>query len=100
MSSLLKLPFKALSMKIVVYYGTNIEIRLGDEVEIKRFLRKSIMGKVHYVYDPKKPSIPKGDNEVGFGIQSEDGKSFWWCPLNDSAVQFLRRGHLKDSPEI
>ena len=75
-----------------VYPRTRETICVGDVVEIPRFLRPPIRGVISSVYDPTKPSIPWGDNEIGFGVDLGDGSS-WWFPNVEQArrIKLIRR---------
>ena len=54
-------------------YVTGDEIRVGDKVEIKRFLRPPIKGEIFSVYDPEKPMTLKGSNEYSVTVKTTKG---------------------------
>ena len=72
------------------YFGTDIDVMLGDQVEVRwRFRWRK--GTVCHVHDPSKPSPIRGDNPHGFGIRLPDGSVIgYYRP--DKKLRFLSRG--------
>ena len=55
---------------MVLRYATGEEVRVGDRVRVRRLLRQPLEAVVESVYDPTKPSPPKGDNDMGFSVHA------------------------------
>lgn len=56
----------------------------GDQIRMKRWIRRDLVGTVVFVHDPTKPSPPNGDNDFGFTAQV--GDVYYWIggPPNES----------------
>ena len=63
-----------------IKYNDGQVVRMGDSVEVHRVLRKNVKGTVVAVYDPTKPSPPRGNNDYGVSIKLEDGTVLWGVP--------------------
>ena len=64
----------------ILRYGNGVRIKVGDKVKftIRRFLWwKLIIGVVDFVYDPFRPSPPRGNNDDGVSVVVESGKCIW-----------------------
>lgn len=72
------------------YYGSGEEIKVGDYVKVKRFLRTSFRGIVTFVYDPQKPSPPKGDNPRGFTVKVSESKFIFFSKA-ERTVELISR---------
>jgi hypothetical protein len=72
------------------YYGSGEEIKVGDYVKVKRFLRSPINGIVSFVYDPQKPSPPKGDNPRGFTVKVSESKFLFFAQAERS-IELISR---------
>ena len=79
-------------MPPIVYAQTSEQVRVGDKVLIRRRFRKPLSGIVTHVYDPSKPSPPRGENDYGVAIQIGDNK--YCCILGQPPenIQLLERG--------
>jgi hypothetical protein len=78
---------------MVFRYATGEEIRVGDRVRRRRWLRRPLEGVVAHMYDPTQPSPPRGDNDPGFTIRWDDpSKGWYWSGiLLDSKLELIRR---------
>jgi hypothetical protein len=72
-------------------YCSGEQVRLGDRVAVRRFLRRPLQPKVVQIYDPTRPSPPGGDNDIGFHIKIEDG-SWGFCGSGDPRLTLISRG--------
>ena len=72
------------------YYGSDDEIKVGDYVKVKRFLRTPLMGVIMFVYDPQKPSLPKGDNPRGFTVKISESK-FLFFTKTEKSIELISR---------
>lgn len=65
-------------MAFIARYETGEEVRLGDRVRLRRWIRSPLEGVVDFVHDPTKPAPPKGDNDVGFSVRLNDQRGWIW----------------------
>ena len=72
-------------MKEIKYLSGEV-VKVGDLVEIKRLIRRPLRGEVISVYDPLKPSPPKGENDYGVSIKLEDESFFWGIPNKETIL--------------
>lgn len=72
------------------YYGSDEEIKVGDYVKVKRFLRTPFRGVVTFVYNPQKPSPPKGDNPRGFTVKVSESK-FLFFTKAEKSIELISR---------
>jgi hypothetical protein len=75
-------------------YRTGEIVRLGDRVLVRRFLRRPLRATVVQIYDPLRPSPPKGDNDVGYHIQIENG-TWGFVGSDDPSVIFVARDGIE-----
>ena len=73
-----------------VKYTDGQIVEIGDVVQIKRFIRAPLSGVVVSVYDPDKPSPPRGDNDYGCSIKLKDGTFLWGVP-NEKTILISRK---------
>lgn len=73
------------------YFKTNEEVKFGDNVEIKRFLRSKMKGIVVYIYDPNKPSIPRGENPIGYSIKINNNRELFVSSVDKSIALVNRK---------
>jgi hypothetical protein len=76
---------------MLIEYASGEPVRVGDQVRIKRRFRRALTGVVVHVYDPTQPSPPKGNNELGFHVETEDGRGYWFPASRDARVELVRR---------
>ena len=80
------------------YAGTNEEVRLGDRVRIRRWLRRPIVGTVTYI-----PGVSRvhheleGEGEREWAIQLDDGRIMSWLFLPERlqpkpGIELVARG--------
>lgn len=86
------------------YHGTSIEVQLGDRVEMKRWLRKPLLGTVAYMPGVSLPHDEMEDDDLHrWAIRFEDGSLLSWMYVPDSLqpekrLAFIERGepHAKE----
>ena len=78
-------------MKKFYYYKSEEEVKIGDVIEIKRMFRTKLKGKVKYVYNPDKSSIPWGENPIGYSIELKNGSEMFVSKI-DKNINLLKRG--------
>jgi len=60
--------------EIEIKYETGEIMRVGDHVEIQRFVLLHLKGVVVHVFDRSRPSFRHSDNAIGFAIRLNGGK--------------------------
>jgi hypothetical protein len=80
------------------YHGTDVDVRLGDRFEMKRFLRKPIRGTVVYMPGVSPPNPGMEWPEFSrWGVQLDDGTMLSWPYLPaqlqpEKRLLFVSRG--------
>ncbi|MFL6246087.1 MAG: hypothetical protein ACJ74H_08690 [Thermoanaerobaculia bacterium] len=82
------------------YHGTDVEVRLGDRVEWKRWLRKPLRGTVAYIpgISPFHEEMQELDGKLSqWAIRFEDGSLVSWLYTPDvlqpeKGIKFIGRG--------
>jgi hypothetical protein len=65
-------------------------VEVGDQVEVRRLFIFCLKGVVVWVYDPSKPSPPRGDNDYGISIKLKDGSYYWGLPDKNTVFKGRR----------
>jgi hypothetical protein len=78
-------------MKAITYENGQL-VMIGDTVEVASFLGGKKRGTVIYVYDPKEPSGPNGQNDFGISIRFDNGKELWGIPDKKTKLLFRKNG--------
>ena len=88
--------------KRLMFYADGVtDLRLGDRVEIRRFLRKPLKGVVCYVPGQCKPNRDmQGEGLEDWGVSLEDGSIIAWVFLPEKTVKpsikLISRGDVGD----
>ena len=64
----------------ILRYESGDIIKVGDNVTVtigRWIFKKQISGTICFVYDPNKPSPPRGDNDFGLSIKIANGHELW-----------------------
>jgi hypothetical protein len=82
----------------LLYFGTNVAVALGDLIEVKRWFRKPLRGRVSYLPGVSRPhpEMKIGDLEH-WAIDLDDGSRRAWPYLPEQlqpqrSIKFIARG--------
>jgi|GEM_PF-5908492 len=61
-----------MSLRRLIYYGTEDEMQLGDHILVRRWLRPNVLATVTYIpgQSPPEPAL----TDYQFGYETDDGK--------------------------
>jgi hypothetical protein len=79
---------------MVFRYASGEEVQVGDRVRRTRWFRRPQEGAVVYLHDPKQPSPPNGNNDLGFSVKWDDPSDGWYWSgiLLDPKLELVSRG--------
>lgn len=73
-----------------IRYGDGQLVMEGDEVEVRRWLRRPLSGRVVFVYDADRP-VEREVNDYGVAIRLSDGSEIWCGFALDTRLTLKRR---------